>query len=377
MACGIGVCMTCVLPVVGRGRADPLLPLLHRGPGVRRRPGALRRRRHAALGRRRRRRDGSGGAVTALDTAVDMSTALGAVPIPSPVLTASGCSAFGAGAGAVRRPHRASARWSPSRCSCARARAGRRRGWPRRRAGCSTRSACRARASTGCSPRTCPGWPSAAPGRSSRSPAPASRTSPSWPSGCAACPGVLGLEVNISCPNVESRGEVFACDPVAASDVIARRPRGRRPGAAGLRQAQPRRHRHRRGRPRGRRRRRRRAVDDQHPARAGHRPRHHAAGARRGHRRALRAGDPAGGAALRLAGAPGAAGGADPRHGRHPQRPGRPAVRARRRVSAVSVGTAVFNDPSAPARVHDELADGAGRSAGSPRLREAVGYAHR
>jgi dihydroorotate dehydrogenase (NAD+) catalytic subunit len=32
---------------------------------------------------------------------------------------------------------------------------------------------------------------------------------------------VLGLEVNISCPNVESRGEVFACDPVAASDVVA------------------------------------------------------------------------------------------------------------------------------------------------------------
>jgi dihydroorotate dehydrogenase (NAD+) catalytic subunit len=33
-------------------------------------------------------------------------------------------------------------------------------------------------------------------------------------------PGVLGLEVNISCPNVESRGEVFACDPVAASEVV-------------------------------------------------------------------------------------------------------------------------------------------------------------
>ena len=33
-------------------------------------------------------------------------------------------------------------------------------------------------------------------------------------------PGVLGLEVNISCPNVESRGEVFACDPVAAADVV-------------------------------------------------------------------------------------------------------------------------------------------------------------
>ncbi len=34
-------------------------------------------------------------------------------------------------------------------------------------------------------------------------------------------PGVVGLEVNISCPNVESRGEVFACDPVAAADVVA------------------------------------------------------------------------------------------------------------------------------------------------------------
>jgi dihydroorotate dehydrogenase (NAD+) catalytic subunit len=33
--------------------------------------------------------------------------------------------------------------------------------------------------------------------------------------------GVLGIEVNISCPNVESRGEVFACDAVAASDVVA------------------------------------------------------------------------------------------------------------------------------------------------------------
>ncbi|MCW2744450.1 MAG: dihydroorotate oxidase catalytic subunit [Mycobacterium sp.] len=29
------------------------------------------------------------------------------------------------------------------------------------------------------------------------------------------------LEVNISCPNVESRGEVFACDPEAASRVLA------------------------------------------------------------------------------------------------------------------------------------------------------------
>ncbi|CAN5878240.1 dihydroorotate dehydrogenase [soil metagenome] len=34
-------------------------------------------------------------------------------------------------------------------------------------------------------------------------------------------PGVALLEVNISCPNVASRGQVFACDPRAAADVIA------------------------------------------------------------------------------------------------------------------------------------------------------------
>ena len=34
-------------------------------------------------------------------------------------------------------------------------------------------------------------------------------------------PAVAGLEVNISCPNVESRGEVFACDPRLASTVVA------------------------------------------------------------------------------------------------------------------------------------------------------------
>ena len=33
-------------------------------------------------------------------------------------------------------------------------------------------------------------------------------------------PGIGGLEVNISCPNVESRGQVFACNPVSASAVI-------------------------------------------------------------------------------------------------------------------------------------------------------------
>ncbi len=34
-------------------------------------------------------------------------------------------------------------------------------------------------------------------------------------------PGLAMLEVNISCPNVEDRGQVFACDPRAASEVVA------------------------------------------------------------------------------------------------------------------------------------------------------------
>jgi len=32
--------------------------------------------------------------------------------------------------------------------------------------------------------------------------------------------GVTAIEVNISCPNVEDRGQVFACDPVAAATVV-------------------------------------------------------------------------------------------------------------------------------------------------------------
>jgi dihydroorotate dehydrogenase (NAD+) catalytic subunit len=37
----------------------------------------------------------------------------------------------------------------------------------------------------------------------------------------APAPALVAVEVNISCPNVESRGEVFACDPLAASRVLA------------------------------------------------------------------------------------------------------------------------------------------------------------
>lgn len=34
-------------------------------------------------------------------------------------------------------------------------------------------------------------------------------------------PGIAAIEVNISCPNVESRGQVFACDPFMAGSVVA------------------------------------------------------------------------------------------------------------------------------------------------------------
>ena len=39
-------------------------------------------------------------------------------------------------------------------------------------------------------------------------------------------PGVAAIEVNISCPNVENRGLVFACDPVqAVAGDLGRPPR--------------------------------------------------------------------------------------------------------------------------------------------------------
>ena len=42
--------------------------------------------------------------------------------------------------------------------------------------------------------------------------------------------GLTGVEVNISCPNVENRGLVFACDPVAAAAVVATVRRSTAPG---------------------------------------------------------------------------------------------------------------------------------------------------
>jgi dihydroorotate dehydrogenase (NAD+) catalytic subunit len=50
---------------------------------------------------------------------------------------------------------------------------------------------------------------------------------------------VAAIEVNISCPNVESRGQVFACDPRAAADVIHAVRRNTNPGIPVLAKLSP------------------------------------------------------------------------------------------------------------------------------------------
>jgi dihydroorotate dehydrogenase (NAD+) catalytic subunit len=188
-------------------------------------------------------------------------------------------------------------------------------------------------------------------------------------------PGVLGLEVNISCPNVESRGEVFACDPVAASDVVRAV---------------------------------REAADPAQPVYAKLSPDVTDIVA------VARSVADAGADGLSmintllglvidndtmrpvLGGVTGGLSGPAIRpvalrcvwqvHQALPQLPilgmggiasGLDALQfVLAGASAVSVGTAVFHDPSAPARVHAELAEALG-ARGFARLSDAVGYAHR
>ena len=188
-------------------------------------------------------------------------------------------------------------------------------------------------------------------------------------------PGVLGIEVNISCPNVESRGEVFACDPVAAAEVVAAV---------------------------------REVADPAHPVYAKLSPDVTDIVS------VARACAAAGADGLSmintllglvidpdtmrpvLGGVTGGLSGPAIRpvalrcvwqvHQALPELPilGMGGIRTGldalqfvlAGASAVSVGTAVFNDPSAPARVADELAVALGER-GFDRLADAVGYAHR
>jgi dihydroorotate dehydrogenase (NAD+) catalytic subunit len=50
---------------------------------------------------------------------------------------------------------------------------------------------------------------------------------------------IAAIEVNISCPNVEDRGQVFACDPVSAAEVITAVRRNTNPGTPVLAKLSP------------------------------------------------------------------------------------------------------------------------------------------
>ena len=188
-------------------------------------------------------------------------------------------------------------------------------------------------------------------------------------------PGVLGIEVNISCPNVESRGEVFACNPDASAAVLAAVRAAADPAHPVYAKLTP-------------------DVTDIVPV--------------------ARACADAGANGLSmintllglvidpdtmrpvLGGVTGGLSGPAIRpvalrcvwqvHAALPNVPilGMGGIRTGldalqfvlAGAGAVSVGTAVFNDPSAPARIHAELADALGER-GFGRLADAIGYAHR
>jgi dihydroorotate dehydrogenase (NAD+) catalytic subunit len=319
-------------------------------------------------------RDGHVGRSGPSETPVDMRTSLGHVEIPSPVLTASGCSAFGqelepfldlAGIGAVitksvqLRPR--SGRSTPRMAETP--------------SGMLNSIGLQGPGIDGLLADDLP-WLAE---RGVRAFVSIAGTRVEDFAELAArlrgVPGVLGIEVNISCPNVESRGEVFACDPGAASDVI---------GAV------------------------REAADPAHPVYAKLSPDvTDIVGVARAVTDAGADGlsmintllgmviDPD---TMRpvLAGVTGGLSGPAilpvalrcvwQVHQALPEVPIigvggiRSGVDALQFVlagaSAVSVGTAVFNDPSAVARVHAELAE-ALAARGFTALTEAVGYAHR
>jgi dihydroorotate dehydrogenase (NAD+) catalytic subunit len=312
--------------------------------------------------------------VTALDTAVDMGTSIGSVPVPSPVLTASGCSAFGrelepftdlTAIGAVvtksvqLRPR--SGRPTPRMAETP--------------SGMLNSIGLQGPGIDGLLADDLP-WLAE---RGIRSLVSIAGTRVEDFAELAerlrGVPGVLGLEVNISCPNVESRGEVFACDPVAASDVVSAV---------------------------------RAAADPTHPVYAKLSP------DVTDIVQVARAVSDAGADGLSmintllglvidpdtmrpvLGGVTGGLSGPAIRpvalrcvwqvHAALPHVPilGMGGIRTGLDAlqfvlvgaSAVSVGTAVFNDPSALGRVHDELA-AALAARGFASLRDAVGYAHR
>ena len=158
--------------------------------------------------------------MTIVETAVDMSTSLGAVPIPSPVLTASGCSAFGqelepfvdlTAIGAVvtksvqlrPRSGRPTPRMAETPSGMLNAIGLQNPGVEAFCAGdlefLADAGATVVASLVGRSPEEFGRLAARLDGE----------------------PGLALVEVNLSCPNVEHRGEVFATDPAAAAEVVA------------------------------------------------------------------------------------------------------------------------------------------------------------
>jgi dihydroorotate dehydrogenase (NAD+) catalytic subunit len=158
--------------------------------------------------------------MTAVETRVDMSTSLGSVPIPSPVLTASGCSAFGrelepfvdlAAIGAVvtksvqLRPR--SGRPTPRMAETP--------------SGMLNSIGLQGPGIDGFLARDLP-WLAQQRARAVVSIAGSTLGEYSeLARRVGNSPSVAAVEVNISCPNVENRGLVFACDPYQAAKVIS------------------------------------------------------------------------------------------------------------------------------------------------------------
>jgi dihydroorotate dehydrogenase (NAD+) catalytic subunit len=360
MACGIGVCMTCVLPVVGDDGLTRMVRSCVEGPVFRGRPGALGRPGDRPAGHRR----GEPGAGVLAVSDVDLRTTLAGVAFPNPVFTASGCAAAGQElhqffdvsllGGVVTKSIMLAAR--SGRADAAHGRDAQRDGQLDRAAGAGHRQLPRARPGLARRPRA-RAVVSIAGGSVDDYAQLATRAArPSRPRhgrGQHLLPQRRGPRPGV---RVRRAGRLDVVDAVrrnTAPDIpvfaklspdVTTSPRSR--GPASTREPT--------------------ACRSSTPCSAWSstpRPCGRCSAASPG---ALRSGDPAGRRALRLAGARRAARRADPRHGRHPHRPRR-AEFLLAGASAVSVGTTVFGDPSAPVRVLRRARAGARR----PRHRPA------
>ena len=197
MACGVGLCLSCVVPVKGKDSITRPARCCVDGPVFARRPGRL------------------GADVSAVAVGrVDLTTMLADVMFTSPVMVASGCGGNGrelsqfcdlAERRGIRDAVGDARRYRPAR--------------PLPRTVETPSGLLSAvglpgsRASTRSSPPTCPGCSGTTSVRSCRSPGRRWGSTPSWPVGSGNTPGVAGIEVNLS--------QGYARDAVHASRAVS------------------------------------------------------------------------------------------------------------------------------------------------------------